>query len=57
MKNLSNLGRVLTRVEQQIINGGICKACVRIPGSGPMSPEQIKQCEACQGDKTNPTFF
>lgn len=31
MKNLKNLGVVLSRIEQQTINGGVDKCCVKVP--------------------------
>lgn len=40
--------RIITKKEQNTFKGGMCRACVTIPGSGPMSPEQKKACEACQ---------
>ncbi|WP_157547228.1 hypothetical protein [Kordia zhangzhouensis] len=40
--------RRLTKKETGKLLGGICKACVRIPGSEPMSEEQKAACEACK---------
>lgn len=40
--------RRLAKKETGKLLGGICKACVRIPGSEPMSEEQKAACEACK---------
>lgn len=42
--------RILTKKETNKLIGGICKACVTIPGSGPMSDEQKAACKACQDE-------
>lgn len=34
MKNLKNLGSVLSKTEQKSINGGICKCGIKIPSQG-----------------------
>ncbi|WP_156169020.1 hypothetical protein [Kordia jejudonensis] len=40
--------RVLSKKETRSVLGGVCKPCIRIPGSGPMSADQIAACKACQ---------
>lgn len=49
MKNLKNLGSVLTKTEQKNINGGICRCKIDVPTQGLSDSNQqsfieVKEC-------------